>query len=854
MSRATALWERERKAVYAYQFATARSLAEQALELIARAPADQDLLAVRIRVLVTASYADTEVGEVDRGLARLDAADRLLDDLADPVLRKELHLLSREQRGFQLIRVGRTEEGLGTLDEIADELERDLAAGVGQPSVLAILHLNRSLAHIGLGATTAADAEAERCARLVAEHDLDPIIAMKARHNQGYLAYLSGDMPTALRRYEESARICADLAPSLLPVVRLDQARAMLAAGLADEAARNLDEALPVLRKQRGGQDLAEAQVARAAAALLGGDPDAAQKRARAARDGFTKRGNRRWAAIAELAAVRAQAWSVVDTRRTPPATLVARAQRLAAELGELGLSDERALALLLATRMLLRRGEVDAARALLREVPRPRSTTPVDHRMLLRLCRAELAIETGVPRRALDEARAGLQELGEVRDRMGGMELVCGTAVHGQELGELAVRHVLDRRRPDARVLFDWLERTRAQVYRYEPLPVSLPPQVAAKAAELRYTKRAVQSARLAGRPVDRLEKQSALLEREVYQSGWSAVAVGSPRPVATLARVTGALGRRALVSFATTDGELLAVVATTDHTDLLRLGDFAEAAEQAARLHADLDVLAPDTLPPPVVDVVKASAARSAAKLDDQLLRPLLPSIGDREVVVVPTGPLYAVPWGSLPSLRGRSVVVAPSATAWLTAEESPASSGGSTLLARGPHLTGQVAEDERLLAVYPGAVLMDERSATVSAVLDSLDGAALAHLAAHGEHEPTNALFSRLELADGPLFAYEVTRLRQPPRQVVLAACELALNYVRPGDEALGYAGALLAGGVRTVVAATSRVGDAAAANAMAEYHQALADGATPARALAATIAQDPYRRPFICLGAG
>ncbi|WP_344801370.1 CHAT domain-containing protein, partial [Actinokineospora diospyrosa] len=112
----------------------------------------------------------------------------------------------------------------------------------------------------------------------------------------------------------------------------------------------------------------------------------------------------------------------------------------------------------------------------------------------------------------------------------------------------------------------------------------------------------------------------------------------------------------------------------------------------------------------------------------------------------------------------------------------------------------------------------------------------------------------LFSRLELADGPLFAYEVARLRQPPRQVVLAACELALNYVRPGDEALGYAGALLASGVRTVVAATSRVGDEAAATAMVTYHQRLTAGLTPARALAESIAEDPFRRPFICLGAG
>jgi CHAT domain-containing protein len=76
---------------------------------------------------------------------------------------------------------------------------------------------------------------------------------------------------------------------------------------------------------------------------------------------------------------------------------------------------------------------------------------------------------------------------------------------------------------------------------------------------------------------------------------------------------------------------------------------------------------------------------------------------------------------------------------------------------------------------------------------------------------------------------------------------------MNHIRPGDEALGFAGGLLAGGVRTVVAAASRVGDLAAASAMADYHRRVAAGDPPAAALAAAVAPDPFRRPFICLGA-
>jgi CHAT domain-containing protein len=192
-----------------------------------------------------------------------------------------------------------------------------------------------------------------------------------------------------------------------------------------------------------------------------------------------------------------------------------------------------------------------------------------------------------------------------------------------------------------------------------------------------------------------------------------------------------------------------------------------------------------------------------------------------------------------------------VCSSATAWLGASQ-PTLTPGSTILVRGPGLQAAVGEIDKIAKHYRGAVSIADESATVSAVVSALDGAALAHIAAHGEHEAENALFSRLELVDGALFAHELARLRRPPRQVVLAACELALNRIRPGDEALGFAGALLAGGVSTVVAAASRVGDIPAAAAMDDYHRALVGGAAPDVALANSVAIDPLRRPFVCLG--
>ncbi|MGH3175773.1 MAG: hypothetical protein ACRDPF_18160, partial [Streptosporangiaceae bacterium] len=63
---------------------------------------------------------------------------------------------------------------------------------------------------------------------------------------------------------------------------------------------------------------------------------------------------------------------------------------------------------------------------------------------------------------------------------------------------------------------------------------------------------------------------------------------------------------------------------------------------------------------------DLLGAEARRTAARLDELLLGAARDHLGDGPLVVVPPGPLNAVPRGLLPSLAGRAVSVAPSARA--------------------------------------------------------------------------------------------------------------------------------------------------------------------------------------------
>ncbi|MQA11457.1 MAG: CHAT domain-containing protein [Pseudonocardiaceae bacterium] len=811
---------------------------------------DPEWATLRTRVLISLGVAEAEVGSSSEGLRHLAEAEAQLDSRPQAPDGRTLRSVVGLQRALVLARLGRTTDSLALFDAILPALERDDADG---QLLLTRNLMNRALVHVHRNNPEAALADLRRSLEL-AKTNGHTRLEGKVRHNLGDQAHLVGDIPAALQHYEEAARIHESVAPGWIARLRLDQARALLVAGLADEAARHLDEALPDLRRNRVIQDLAEAEVARAAAAILQGDFVLARNFATAARRRLLRRGNVPWAEVAELAKLRADATDVLGSDARPPARLPASLRRHAERLAGLGLPDEAAVARLLAVRLLLRRGSVDAAGELLGRVPKPHRTTPVDHRMLLRLCRAELAVATGRSRSALAQARAGLTELGWARDRMGGLDLVCGTAVHGQELGGLAVGLVLARAKghADARRLFAWQERTRAQVYRYEPLPTIDDPVLAKHITEMRHVQRTVQQNRLAGKSVTALEHRYAWLQREASRLGWYASQWGRPRPVASPEEIAECLGDRVLVSLVGHGDSLAAVVVRDGSFRLIRLGSLGDVVETAKQLQADLDGLAPDHLPEALVDAVSTSAHRRADVLDRLLLGPLKEALGERKLVIIPSGQLYALPWAALPSLRGRPLSVAPSATAWMAAESTYRPD--PVVLVGGPGVPGAIGEVRQLRSVYPAARLVDGSAATSGAVLDALDGAGTAHLVAHGAHEPANALFSRLDLIDGPLFAHETARLGRLPKRVVLAACELAMSHIRPGEEALGFAGALLAGGSQTVIGAVARVGDRAAAATMADLHGRLAAGTSPAVALAEATAVDPFRRPFLCLGSG
>ena len=147
----------------------------------------------------------------------------------------------------------------------------------------------------------------------------------------------------------------------------------------------------------------------------------------------------------------------------------------------------------------------------------------------------------------------------------------------------------------------------------------------------------------------------------------------------------------------------------------------------------------------------MARSNAEHAAERLDTLMLDPLRFSIAERELVLVPTGELHAVPWAALPSCATRAVSVAPSAALWLRAAQRRAVPSGDDgpRARRRPGASEAAAEVRTLARRHAGATVLAPAKASVAAVAAALETATLAHIASHGTFRADNPLFSALEL---------------------------------------------------------------------------------------------------------
>ena len=386
--------------------------------------------------------------------------------------------------------------------------------------------------------------------------------------------------------------------------------------------------------------------------------------------------------------------------------------------------------------------------------------------------------------------------------------------------------------------------------------------PGLAATLSELRATVSAISGLRKAGGNTAHLEHRQVALELRIrdHNRRLAPDQAFTPAPPTQVRRLRECVGDAALLEFVQLGDTLHVVTVTKSRIRLCPLCPSAQAYDLIGRARFALRRLARRSPDDAGIEAARAMLADAAERLDGLLLRPVIREISDRPLVLVPTGALQALPWSILPSCAGRPVTVTPSAALWST---RPPGRGqhGPTLVAAGPGLPGAETEASAIASLHDVTALAGG-AATVEAVTNAMDGARLAHLAAHGHIHPENPLFTSLQFADGPLTVYDVERLRRPPHIVVLAACDVGRSAVRAGDEVMGLSAAFLALGTRQIIASVVPVPDAETAPLMIAFHRLLAAGESAAMSMALAQRQLSSSRPaamaaaagFVSIGPG
>lgn len=777
----------------------------------------------------------------------LSAALRQLETAA-PHAPTELTGRLLAQRGTILSEVGRPEEAMEAYRQALPLLRR-----AGEELREARTHNNLGVLYALNGNLTAAERSLTTARTMQTELGQDSMAADSC-WNLGFVAARRGDVPQALALYDEAEATyvrCDVPNDELL----LDRCELLLSVGLTSEARSVAARAVEQLDATGQSAFLAEGLLMLAQAALADGDSPAARQAADRAARLFTRQQRDRWALLARYVGVRADEHAGVES-----ATVRRRARRLIPALAHARLREQELDTRIISARSALRAGSTSAARRDLAATAVAARRGSVDLKSRAWHATALLRAAEGNRKGAQAAVRAGLAAVDRQRALLGATELRVHAALHGAELAMLGVR--LAHETGSAEAVLIATERWRAGALR---LPPARPPddtRLAAELAALRSTTAALERAQLGSdggsdNSVNALRRQRGGLEQRILRLTRQAAGTAqTTSSVPSMAALKAALQGRQLVEIVRLDDELLAIVVGAGRPVLQPLGALEPAMQAAESIRFAVRRLAVGQGSAAAAEQALASAS---ARLDQLLFGPIRAELGTGPLVVVPPGPLQALPWSLLPTCADRPVVVAPSAASWLAAVQGRPRGRGVAVVA-GPELAGAEREVGRVAELYGRARRFAGVDATVEAVLAGMDGASVAHLAAHGRLRHDNPLFSSIQLADGPLTVYDLERLRQAPDLVVLPACQSGVTAALAGDELLGLTSALFGLGTRSIIAAVVPVDDRATEQLMIRLHHELRAGRTPSAALAATIptqaalTERVTHGAFVCFGAG
>jgi CHAT domain-containing protein len=246
-------------------------------------------------------------------------------------------------------------------------------------------------------------------------------------------------------------------------------------------------------------------------------------------------------------------------------------------------------------------------------------------------------------------------------------------------------------------------------------------------------------------------------------------------------------------------------------------------------------------------------ADTSRLEARLEQLyaiLIAPVLAAVSSAaHWIIVPHGPLHAIPWAALRGdgrylVEDHSVSLLPSVTFVASFTGGPSAQPATpALLIAGPgwdEATPQHPSADAEIDQVAGTLgsdrppdLMSLRgpSATVEAYLNGAPGARLIHFACHSGFDGLAPLLSFLRLTGtngtalttpGCLYAYEIMGQASSATLVTLASCLSGSSVVETGDEQFGLVRAYLIAGAKSVLSAQEEVSGRASKELFSRFY--------------------------------
>lgn len=751
-------------------------------------------------------------GVAARTLARLSA-----DTASARAMVLTHHGLAAAQHG----RFGAAVDGFdAALSVLDDETDRNLLPGVLS---------NRGLALMYTGRLAESGHDLEDALRHAAESGQTALRGV-ALQNLGCLAVRTGDLARAVSCFGEAESL---VPVQRLPLVRMDHADALLAAGMHREAARmlsGLGELGTAAGRTGGGRATTEAATAgllQAKVRLARGDAGAARDLARRLRRGFCD--DSLWAELARLIEWSARHSAVPAQRSAPPRfTRPSTRARRSSGCGDPGSGAPGARPGGTATRFeraagagsappIRRRADAHGAsggppplRADSGGADTAETATALAHCVYSAPLGPVSAMLPSAPEAAaLRVIAAGDHRAarGRLLDRPAGLrparhlELLVHARAHRREVAAAGARAAM--RAGDAPAALDWVEFASAPARPAGPCHNDAWLETLDRCRALHARAHRGDTAARRELPAIAETLSTAQWHADCMTAEGDGESEAEPSAAAALSR---RLADRAFVRYVRVHGTDAAITVVDGRARLHPLPPAPAVEEAVAKLAYAARARVLSGQEGPTARDGVAAAARLVERL---LIAPVAESVGDRPLVVVPSPPMQALPWGLLPSMRGREISVAPSGRVWLagivdTAGDSRRAAGGRALLAAGKAPEGAVGEVDALASVYPHAGVLRGPAARVDAVLRGVEGAEVAHLAAHGSASAQTPMLAAVQLEDGPLFAYDIERLARAPRVTVLSSCWVGGSTPASSGAPLGMTASLLAMGGRVVVA--------------------------------------------------